>query len=86
MDEELKELQAKVEAQSFVIERLLGACVESGLLDPAMVARGFLQMRNSPTFIGADPKAKRLLASELESWSEVIIGKYLPEGIDPPGA
>ncbi len=85
-DEELKALQAKVEAQSFVIDRLLSACVESGLLDPAKVAQEFLRMRSGPTFIGADPKAKRLLACELESWAEVIIGKYLPEGVEPPGA
>ncbi|WP_220038413.1 hypothetical protein, partial [Pseudomonas aeruginosa] len=47
MRDELKQLQAKVEAQSFVIEELLGICVESGLTSAA-IAGSWKSVRNSP--------------------------------------
>lgn len=75
MRDELKQLQAKVEAQSFVIEELLGICVESGLTSAA-IAGSWKSVRNSPTFFAADTEAKRLLADELDAWAEVLITRH----------
>ncbi len=73
MSEELKRLQAQVEAQSVVIEELLGVCVQFGLADPWALAEGWRAVRRSPTFIAADAGAKRRLSDELEAWAEVAI-------------
>lgn len=78
MSNELKRLQAQVEAQNFVIEELLGICVQSGLADPAALARRWSAVRQSPTFFTADAGAKRRLADELDAWAEVLIMR-LPE-------
>lgn len=78
MGNELKRLQAQLEAQSFVIEELLRICVQSGHVDPVAVAAGWRSIRQSPTFFAADAAAKRRLADELDAWADVIIMR-LPE-------
>lgn len=73
MNDELKVLKAKVEAHSFVIEELLAICVKAGLADPFSVGAEWRSVRQSPTFFGADPVAKRSLADELDAWADVLI-------------
>lgn len=79
MEDDLKQLRAQVEAQSCVITHLLVACMRHGIVAPHALADECRERRASPTSIAADPRAGRLLLTELDSWAQLIIDQHLAD-------
>jgi hypothetical protein len=72
MDRELRKLEAKCDAQSHIIDLMLGQLIDSGLLDADAMIRKIDTFVASPTSINVDPVGAAAMQNELHAWAEVL--------------
>lgn len=72
MSREMKALEAKSDAQAFMIDLMLQPLIKAGLLDPAAMIESIDNFVDSPTSINADAVSVGAMRSEMNAWAEVL--------------
>lgn len=72
MNRELKELEAKCDAQAHIIEMMLGQLISARLIDVDAMIRKIDNFRVSPKSIHVDPIGSAAMSAELDTWAEVL--------------
>jgi len=72
MERELKKLEAKCDAQSHIIDLMLGQLIQAGILDSDAMIRNIDAFVASPKSIYVDPVGAAAMNNELHAWAEVL--------------
>ena len=79
-----KRLNARITAQSLIIEALLGAAIQAGQLDVRALVESLEQFVDTPKALSADPVEIEAVKIEVESWADMVYERYWPDSeIDP---
>ncbi len=74
-----KRLNARITAQSLMIEALLGAAIQAGQLDVRALVESLEQFVESPKARFADPVEIEAVRSEVEGWADMLYERYWPD-------
>lgn len=79
-----KQLNARMTAQSLMIEALLDAAIRAGQIDVRALVESLEQFVDAPKARAADPVEVGAVKSEVEGWADMLYGRYWPDSeIDP---
>ena len=84
MHELEKRLNARMTAQSLMIEALLDAAIRAGQLDVRALVESLEQFVDAPKARAADPVEVEAVKVEVESWADMVYERYWADSeIDP---
>ena len=79
-----KRLNARITAQSLMIEALLNAAIKAGQLDAEALVESLEQFVDAPKARAADPVEVGAVKSEVDGWADMLYARYWPDSeIDP---
>jgi hypothetical protein len=73
-----KRLNARMTAQSLMIEALLNAAIKAGQLDVCALVESLEQFVESPKARFADPVEVEAVKSEVDGWADMVFDRYSP--------
>lgn len=79
MDDIEQRLNARITAQSLMIEALLGAAIRAGQLDVLALVESLEQFVESPKARFADLIEVDAVKSEVEGWADMLYERYWPD-------
>lgn len=74
-----KRLNARITAQSLMIEALLDAAIKAGQLDVCALVESLEQFVESPKARFADPVEVEAVRGEVEGWADMLYERYWPD-------
>lgn len=84
MQELEKRLNARMTAQSLMIEALLDAAIRAGQLDVRALVESLEQFVDAPKARSADPVEVGAVKCEVDGWADMLYEHYWPDSeIDP---
>lgn len=79
-----KRLNARMTAQSLMIEALLDAAIRAGQLDVRALVESLEQFVDAPKARAADPIEVGAVKCEVDGWADMLYARYWPASeIDP---
>lgn len=79
-----KRLNARMTAQSLMIEALLSATIQAGQLDVRALVESLEQFVDTQKAPSADPVEIDAVKSEVDGWADMLYERYWPDSeIDP---
>ena len=73
-----KRLNARITAQSLMIEALLNAAIKAGQLDAEALVESLEQFVGSPKARFSDPVEIEAVRSEVDGWADMVFDRYCP--------
>ncbi len=77
-------LQARVTAQSLIIEALLDATVRSGIVDASALVDRLEQFAHSPKAAWINSAEVGRVTEEIDAWADMLSDLYLPQTDSDP--